>query len=298
MEGRNPPSRTDKLRRGYLAQLFKLTGRNTIVYYSSFQSKPAGIPGMEINDNDRDSFMRMLHGMDCKLGLDLVLHTPGGGIFATIAIVEYLRDKFGPDIRVFVPQTAMSAGTVIACAAKEIYMGKHSCIGPIDPQLVVPTKGAMPVTGLLEEFELAHKEIKEDPTRILVWGHILSQYPPSLLLECRRALELAREFTKKQLVNGMFANEKSAAALADKVIKGLTESKQTKQHGRPIGYAEATRMGLKIKMIEDDDDLQDAVLTIHHCYSHTLARGPITKLVENQAGGSVFTGFNVSTPPR
>ena len=77
--------------------------------------------------------MTCIHGMDCSKGLDLVLHTTGGSPAAAEAIVNYLRAKFGNDIRVIVPQLAMSAGTMIACSAKQIIMGKQSSLGPIDP---------------------------------------------------------------------------------------------------------------------------------------------------------------------
>jgi ClpP class serine protease len=72
--------------------------------------------------------------MDRSKGLDLILHTPGGDMAATESLVDYLRQMFGKDIRAIVPQIAMSGGTMIALAWKEILMGKHSNLGPIDPQ--------------------------------------------------------------------------------------------------------------------------------------------------------------------
>src|SRR3989304_4331964 len=72
----------DVVRRKYLRQLFDHTGRNVIAYYSGFLSKP-GIVGLEINDEDKNGFMMAVHRLDRKLGLDLVLHTPGGNIAAT-----------------------------------------------------------------------------------------------------------------------------------------------------------------------------------------------------------------------
>jgi ClpP class serine protease len=33
----------------------------------------------------------------------------------------------------------MSAATMVACAANQIVMGKHSFLGPIDPQLILQT---------------------------------------------------------------------------------------------------------------------------------------------------------------
>lgn len=57
-----------------------------------------------------------------KYGLDLILHTHGGQIAATESIVHYLRSIFGNNIRAFIPQLAMSAGTMIALSCKEIIM--------------------------------------------------------------------------------------------------------------------------------------------------------------------------------
>ena len=152
----------DTIRRKYLEELHSYTNRNVIAYYSAWQSKR--VVGTEINDEDRNGFMMALHAMDCNKGLDLILHTPGGSISATQSIVNYLQDKFSGDVRAIIPHTAMSAGTIIACSCKEILMAKHSSIGPIDPQI-----NGVPAQGLLAEFDQAHQEIKDDPSRQFVW---------------------------------------------------------------------------------------------------------------------------------
>lgn len=159
----------DFVRRKYLKKLEELTGRNAIAYYSGWQSKP-GVAGTEIRDEDRDGFMRALHGLDCSRGLDLILHTPGGSIAAAQSIIVYLREKFGRDIRAVIPHTAMSSGTIMACAAREILMARHSSIGPIDPQI-----RGLPAKGILEEFERAYNEITAEPGRMSVWAPILGQ---------------------------------------------------------------------------------------------------------------------------
>ena len=115
----------DRLRRDCLRQLHELTGRNVIVYYSDWLQSPNNA-GSGIDDSDKSAFMTVVHGLDRTKGLDLLLHTPGGEMAATESLVEYLRAMFGTDIRAVVPQIAMSAGTMIACACREILMGKHS----------------------------------------------------------------------------------------------------------------------------------------------------------------------------
>ena len=127
------------VRHAYLKKLHERTSRNIIAYYSGFLSKR--VAGVEINDEDKNGFMMAVHRMDRAKGLDLIIHTPGGGITSTQSIVDYLHRMFRkekhsvPDIRAIVPQISMSAGTMLACSCKEIWMGKHSNLGPIDPQI-------------------------------------------------------------------------------------------------------------------------------------------------------------------
>jgi ClpP class serine protease len=127
-------SGADIVRRKYLAKLHAHTGRNVIAYYSGFLSKPR-VEGTEINDDDKNGFMLCVHKLERNKGLDLLLHTPGGDGAATESLIFYLREMFGSDIRAVVPQIAMSAGTIIACSCKSILMGKHSNVGPVDPQM-------------------------------------------------------------------------------------------------------------------------------------------------------------------
>lgn len=274
-------SSIDIVRKKYLAELNKFTDRNVITYYSGWLQKP-GIEGSQISDDDKNGFMMAIHGMDCKKGLDLILHTPGGGIAATESIIDYLHRKFGPDIRVVVPQIAMSAGTMIACSGKKIVMGKQSNLGPIDPQL-----RGIPAHGVVEEFHRAHKEIKDDPTKLAVWQFILQKYHPTFLTECENAIALSEEFVLKNLEAIMFKRDKKAKEKAKKVVDYLTAYKDRKTHGRHINIDECKKIGLKIEDLEDDQTLQDLVLTIHHCYMHTLANTPVFKIIENHKGATM-----------
>lgn len=270
----------DTVRRKYLTKLSDLTGRNVIAYYSGWQSKPT-IAGTEIRDEDRDGFMRALHGLDVKRGLDLLLHTPGGGIAATQAIVTYLREKFGRDIRAIIPHTAMSAGTVIACSCKEIIMARHSSIGPIDPQI-----RGVPAQGVIKEFERAFKEISEDASKQAVWAPILAQYSPTFLGTCENAVKWSETFARQQLQENMFYRQRDAKKKVDKVIHALTDYGEVQLHERQIGYKEARKIGLKIRSLERVQPLQDTVLTVHHCYVHTLSNTPAFKIIENQKDAS------------
>lgn len=267
----------DFVRRKYLDQLSKKRNRNVICYYSGWLQKP-NIQGTEINDNDKNAFMAAIHGLDRGKGLDLILHTPGGQVAATESLVDYLRKMFDTDIEVFIPQIAMSAGTMIACSAKKIHMGKQSNLGPIDPQF-----GGISAPAVIEEFERASKEIKNDPSRIPLWQVIIGKYHPTFILSCENAREWSKEIVLNWLKSGMFKDQKDDTT-CKKIVDELSDHKKTKAHARHISSEEAKKIGLTIVDLEDDNELQDLVLTVHHAYIHTLSNTPTIKIVENHVG--------------
>ncbi|MCA1709076.1 MAG: S49 family peptidase [Actinobacteria bacterium] len=277
----------DVIRRRYLARLSEITGRNTIVYYSGWLQKPQiyqQVPEpFTVNDQDKNGFMATIHGMDRSKGLDLLLHTPGGDVAAAESLVNYLRAMFETDIRAVVPQLALSAGTMLACASGEIVMGLHSSIGPTDPQL-----GGLPAHGVVEEFKQAAKEVREDSAKIPVWQPIIAKYHPTLIGECQKAIKWTDTIVHEWLKTGMFAGttDPGPAARADKAMKELSSHALTLSHARHIDYERAKQSGLKVSSLEADDDLQDAVLTVHHLCAQTLADTGTMKLIENQAGVS------------
>lgn len=273
----------DFVRRNYLKQLCEHTGRNVIAYYSGFLSKPR-IDGIDITDDDKNGFMLCIHELDRSKGLDLILHTPGGNIAATESLVVYLREMFGNDIRAIVPQIAMSAGTMIACSCKEIVMGKHSSLGPVDPHF-----NGIPAIGVLEEIKKAHKDITDDPVYAQVWGPILSRLTPSFVQQCAWAVERSKKFVTETLQKNMLKTKKPKrrSEIAAQIREKLTNLSENKGHDRHFHLHECEQMGLTITKLEDDDKLQDLVLTIHHCYMHTLANTMAVKIIENQDGKAI-----------
>jgi len=278
---RNANLSSDFVRRKYLKQLHRHTERNIIAYYSGWLSKP-GIQGSEINDEDKNGFMMAVNMLDRSKGLDLILHTPGGSIAAAESIVNYLRKMFNIDIRAIIPQIAMSAGTMIACACKKILMAKHSNLGPIDPHL-----NGIPAQGVIDEFARAHKEIQADNTRLAVWQFIIGKYQPTFLSQCENSVKWSKEFVKNQLKEAMFGEEADSPEKDKKIIEivnRLTNYQENKSHEKHIHYEECEEIGLDVELIEDDSDLQDLILTVHHCYMHTLMNTPSYKIIENHLG--------------
>lgn len=270
----------DNVRRKYLAKLTEYTKRPTIAYYSGWLNRSPNAANLSINDADKNAFMAVVHGEAKDKGLDLILHTPGGGLAAAESIVDYLRRMFGHDIRAIIPQIAMSAGTMIACSCKEIVMGKESNLGPIDPQY-----NGVPATGVISEFERAIEEIKRDPGRLPAWQMIIGKYHPTFLGECRNAIEWSEKVVQEWLMTCMFKGDRRGKAKATKIVRELGDANKTKSHSRHIHIDACKKMGLKLVSLESDDDLQDLVLTVHHAYMQTFAEAhTVNKIVENERG--------------
>ena len=273
------PSPQDFVRRDYLAKLSEYTGRNTIAYYSGWLSK-TNVSGLDIIDSDMTGFMNAVKGLDCSKGLDVILHTPGGSPTAAESIVKYLRMKFNNDIRFIVPQMAMSAGTMMACSGKSIVMGKHSSLGPIDPQF-----DGIPAYNVKTEFENAYKELLSNPQSAPYWAILLGKYPAAFLKTAIDAIDLSNALIVEWLGTCMF--DKNVANDIDsiqRIAKELNEHDNSKNHSRHFDLVFCKSIGLKIEELESDPSLQDAVLSVHHAYMITIGTTNASKIIENQNG--------------
>lgn len=271
----------DFVRRKYLKRLARATNRNVIAYYSGWLQHP-NLWNTSINDDDKNGLMAVVHKLDRAKGLDLLLHTPGGDLAATESIVDYLHRMFGRNIRAFIPQLSMSAGTMIACASREIIMGKQSSLGPIDPQF-----GGIPAHGVIKEFEEAIEAVKKDPASLPIWREVVRKYHPTFIGECRNAIDWSQQIVGQWLETGMFVGDKEAKSKAAEVVKYLSDHDKTKTHARHLTIDEAEAIGLKVTKLETDQPVQDLVLTIHHAFMHTFANSKAVKIMENHLENAV-----------
>ena len=272
--GQNVPGLSfDDLRTKYISALSQKTGRNVIAYYSGWL-KPGKTQNIDINDSDITGFMNAMKGLDTTKGLDLILHTPGGNPTATEGIVKYLHSKFGNNIRIIVPQMAMSAGTMLACSAKTILMGKHSCLGPIDPQY-----GGVPAYNIVTEF----REAKT------YWELQLKKYPAAFFYTVMDAITLSSALVSDWLTQYMFEGE-DKTAVKKKVAKIVSKlNANNKSHSRHFTYDFCKSLGLNVEELEADQDLQELVLSVHHAFVITIDATAATKLIENQNGARYIT---------
>ncbi len=82
----------------------------------------------------------------------------------------------------------------------------------------------------------------------------------------------------------MFKGDPKAKEKAKKITNYLSNYKHHKAHDRHLHLEDCQKLGLNVKRIEDDNDEQDLILTVHHCYMHSLMNTPAFKIIENHKG--------------
>lgn len=92
------------------------------------------------------------------------------------------------------------------------------------------------------------------------------------------------------LASNMLNDSKDADSDAKAVVEQLTNFKETTEHGHHFLSDKCREMGLKVSDLEEDQELQEHVLSVHHSYVASFARVRSIKFIENSIGSS----WNVS----
>jgi len=113
-----------------------------------------------INIEDSEAVLRAIRLTPVEQPIDVILHTPGGLVLAAEQIARALAEHKGK-VTVFVPHYAMSGGTLIAMAAKEIVMDRNAVLGPVDPQI-----GGVAASSIVKVAEIK-KQLASDETLMM-----------------------------------------------------------------------------------------------------------------------------------
>lgn len=114
-----------------------------------------------IDIDDSEQVLRAIQMTDPDVPIDLILHTPGGLVLASMQIARALANHKAK-VTVFVPHYAMSGGTLIALAADEIVISPYATLGPADPQI-----GQYAAASILKVVEQKPIQDIDDQTLIL-----------------------------------------------------------------------------------------------------------------------------------
>ena len=289
LQAQKNPNWLDEKLKEHLDAISKRRGNAAVIFYATaFLQKAAD--NVSITREDINGFMNALYEAPTDKGLVLILHTPGGDPNAVESIVEYLHSKFDR-IDVVVPYLAMSGGAMISLAGDLLVLGRQSQLGPIDPQFVIGNK-THSARAIQEGFSKAREDIEKDTKLAHLWAPILQNMGPSLVLEADKALSYSKELVvgwlHRRMLKGV-SNEEERKTKADTIAayfnaEDTPSHGQVHVHGQRIGAEKLEELGLKLEFLEDDQDLQNDVLTAYHLMTLIFEKSPSLKFITSDKG--------------
>lgn len=195
-----------------------------------------------IDINDSEEVLRAIHLTDPDVPLDIMLHTPGGLVLASLQIARAIHKHKGK-VTAFIPHYAMSGGTLIALAADEIVMSEDAVLGPVDPQL-----GQYPAASILKVVAKKPVERVNDETLILAD-------------QAEKAVAQLRESVQELLA------DKCAPEKAQDLARLLSEGTWT--HDHPITFETAKSFGLPVR-----SDIPPEFLALMNLYPQPVRHQP------------------------
>ena len=189
-----------------------------------------------------EQVLRALRLTDPKVPIQLVLHTPGGLVLASVQIARAIKRHEGK-VTVYVPHYAMSGGTLVAMAADEIVMSADAVLGPVDPQI-----GQYPAASIVKAVAAKPVADVDDNTLILAD-------------QGRKALDQVSD-TVVELLTPQLGPEK-AKELAELLSEG------TWTHDFAITYEAAKKMGLNAS-----DQMPAEILELMDLYPQPVRTKP------------------------
>ncbi|AEB10432.1 SDH family Clp fold serine proteinase [Desulfobacca acetoxidans] len=231
-------------RQRLIARLEKTRGSRVILLVHRQETMSfLGVPIFRYIDvNDSEQVLRAIHLTDPEVPLDIIMHTPGGLVLASMQIARAIHRHPGKTT-VFVPHYAMSGGTLIALAADEIVMCEDAVLGPVDPQL-----GQFPAASLLRAVARKPLHAIDDNTLILAD-------------QAEKAIWQIREDVRK------FLSDTMAPEKADELARLMSEGTWT--HDHPISFEEAGHLGLPVM-----SDMPKEVLELMELFPQPVRQQP------------------------
>lgn len=191
--------------------------------------------------------------------LNVLLYSYGGDARTAFHIGRLLQAYSNKKLQIYPLREAKSAATLIASAADNMVMSELSELGPMDPQIKLPSiERSFSPLAIKHSLELLHGEISNGHD--LIVKTLAERLPDPLSLgEALKSLETGKDYLRKLLVSRMFAGDsEKAAAVAEQLVLGYPD------HGYCIDFKEAQDIGLVVQEVPDNQ--RDALYDLMYGY--------------------------------
>jgi len=253
-------------RQELLTQIEGFTGRPLLCYVAT--------PTAVLCREDIRGFADLAHDLGPDDGVDVLIHTFGGDPAAAFRIAHLLRESVPEGgLRAIVPDTAQSAGTMLAASMDDIVMSDTSELGPVDPRVMVPTAGGtrtrMPALAYIGAFEDAVLRASKADATAPVWAELRDQFDPAAVHSCRQALAQTSSYLEQLLQR----RHPSGGAPFTQVAANLLAPSRSATHGKVITSKEAAVIGLPVSYLPRRDDLWQAYWRLYCLQASSLQPG-------------------------
>lgn len=224
-----------------------------------------------LEDVFRDEVEAIANRKDKKEKLVVILETNGGYIEVVERIAKTLRRHYDK-VEFIVPNSAMSAGTVLVMSGDAIHMDYFSVLGPIDPQVRHNTKGRqVPALGYLAQYKKLIEKSDKGTLSTAELTILVEQFDQADLYGYEKAQELSVSLLEEWLTkykfknwsktdNGKTVTDRLRKTQARKIASKLSDPDRWHSHGRGISMEVLRRdIGLEIKDFGENNELNYAI---------------------------------------
>lgn len=277
-EHRNVEAKLEVIRKELIRELQRLRGNSKLIVYYSFEP---------LEFADTQHFYEMLVSLGDTDNLDLFLLSPGGFSDPGFKIARLCQEVTKGKFSVLIPYYAKSAATMLALGADELVMGPPSELGPIDPQIRLPSQNRqLPLHALRDALGYVEDRVVEKPELAALYWPLIQTLDLMSLGDYDREIQSAKQYAQNLLCQRMFKNNPERA---EEVAKKLTE--EYKRHNYVIDRREASEV-LKLNVIDAPSDVWKAMWQLHNLYDG-LIRDTLTV-----AAAKVFETLTALLRPR
>jgi ClpP class serine protease len=160
---------------------------------------------------------------------DLILHTPGGSVFAS-QLISSIIHTYPSQVRAVVPMYSMSGGTLLALSCDEILLSDTACLGPVDPQLGYLWRAGS-ARSWQEVINTKGKKASDESIQMAFEGN---KYTGTI----------------KDLIDNLLTDKIINPIVRMQTVDKLTDGGM--EHGRPLMIADLAEMSIPVKRTAED----------------------------------------------
>ena len=227
-----------------------------------------------------DDFLRAIveekKRQSSQKSLAFFLTTSGGYLEVVQRMVDTLRYHYDV-VDFYIPDYALSAGTVLAMSGDSIHMNYYSRLGPIDPQVQSSGGRAVSALGYIKKWERLLEKANTNTISLAEIQLMIEGFDQAELYHYEQARELSVSLIEEWLARYKFKNWEKTVTQGKKVTEKIrrTRAKEIAQklndtdtwhiHSRGISM-EQLRRDLKL-LIDDFDDIPELSSAIRSYHS-------------------------------